>query len=207
MIVPSSFRLTGPRAFFLLLASFFVAGCGFHPIYGSRTGKPEVMAELNNVEIENIADRHGQILRNDLIDLMYTQGRPQSPKYHLAIKIKGAEENLGILQDAVTTLTELTLTATYTLIDQNGRPLVTATAHSVSSFSQIPEQYATLAGENDAYQRTLNEVSIQIVNRLSLYFSEGAITPSAPATPPATPPNAMPAAAPTPSPTVAPPPP
>jgi LPS-assembly lipoprotein len=174
----------------LLLICFLVAACGFHPMYGARADKPQVMAALNDVAIENIPDRHGQILRNDLIDRMYETGRPQAPKYHLTATIKGTEEGLGILENAVTTLTELTVTVTYTLTDQNGKEIVKGTAHSITSYNQIAEQYATLAAENDAYQRTLNEVANQIVNRLSLYFSEGALTTTPDANP--APPNSMP---------------
>jgi LPS-assembly lipoprotein len=166
-------RMPGKLAAVCLI--FLLAGCGFHPVYGSHDNgdKPEVAAQMNNVAIDNIADRHGQILRNNLIDRMYGQGRPQNPQYHLSVNIKATEEGLGILENAVSTLTELTLTATYTLTDANGKELMKGTAHSVSSFNQISAQYSTMAAEQDAYQRTIDEVSEQIVNRLGLYFSEG----------------------------------
>jgi hypothetical protein len=41
----------------------------------------------------------------------------------------------------------------------------------VTSFSRLNQEYATLAGREDAIQRTTGEVSEQIINRLSLYFS------------------------------------
>ncbi|HUY68806.1 MAG TPA: LPS assembly lipoprotein LptE [Alphaproteobacteria bacterium] len=159
--------------FCLLIPVFCLPSCGFHSIYAARGGNTPVAAELNSVAIAGIPGRHGQVLRNDLIDAMYTQGRPQNPAYTLSIKLGAGEEGLGILQNAVSTLTELTVTANYTLTDQKGKVLVSGSAHAVSSFNQISAQYGTLAAEEDAYRRTLTEVGDQIVNRLSLYFSEG----------------------------------
>ena len=107
-----------------LLTSVFcllTSGCGFHPLYGSRDGNSSVSAELNDVAIDNIADRNGQILRNDLIDRMYHNGRPQSPKYTLTTSLRTLEEGIGLLPDATTSLTELNLYADYTLKDQAGK--------------------------------------------------------------------------------------
>ena len=159
-----------------LLTSVFcllTSGCGFHPLYGSRDDNSSVSAELNDVAIDNIADRNGQILRNDLIDRMYHNGRPQSPKYTLTASLRTLEEGIGLLPDATTSLTELNLYADYTLKDQAGKTVVTATAHATATFNQLQEEYGTLAAEQNAYQRCLDEVSEQIVNRISLYFSEG----------------------------------
>src|ERR1700733_2535287 len=40
------------------------SGCGFHPVYGTRDDNSSVADELNDVAIENIPDRQGQMLRN-----------------------------------------------------------------------------------------------------------------------------------------------
>jgi hypothetical protein len=60
----------------------------------------------------------------------------------------------------------------YSLTDTHGKLLVSGTAHSVASFDRLDQMYGTVAARQDAYERTLREVSEQIVNRLSLYFSE-----------------------------------
>jgi LPS-assembly lipoprotein len=115
---------------------------------------------------------------------MYGKGRPQQPKYRLEVTLRTYEEGIGLLPNAVNSLTELTITATYNLKDAQGKVLMSATAHTVANYDQLQQQYGTLAAQQGAYERSLNELADQIVNRVSLYFSEGnTITPAAPVTP------------------------
>ena len=170
----------------LCLASvfFLLAGCGFHPVYGSRDQDTPVAAKLNQVAIDSIPDRQGQTLRNELIDRMYGKGRPHDPKYHLTVTLRSTEEGIGLLPNAITTLTELTITADYVLTDETNKEVMRATARTVANYNQLQEEYGTLAAREGAYERSLNEIADQIVNRVSLYFSEGnTITPALPSTP------------------------
>jgi LPS-assembly lipoprotein len=158
----------------VLLCVFLLAGCGFHPIYGSHgaaSGSPVAM-DLNNVAIDNIPDHNGQMLRNDLIDRMYGKNRPEKPLYTLKVKIHSDEEDLGILANATATRELMNMYGDYSLVDAKGDVLISGTAHSVASFDKLDEMYGTVAVRQDAYERTLHEVGEQIVNRISLYFSE-----------------------------------
>lgn len=169
MIIKNLFALGRLLPILLVLAA-----CGFHPVYGSHnseSGSPVAVA-LNSVAIDNIADRPGQILRNDLIDRMYVKGRPSLPTLTLSVKIRNTEEDLGILTNATATRSLMNTYGDYQLKDRKGTVLVWGTAHSTTSFDKLNDIYGTLTAREDAYQRTLNEVSEQIVNRLSLYFSE-----------------------------------
>lgn len=151
-----------------------LTACGFHTVYGTRSsdaGTPVAVA-LNEVAIDNIADRQGQILRNLLIDKMYGKGRPSLPNYTLSIKLRSTEEDLGILANAIATRSLMNTYGDYELKDLKGKSLMHGTAHSTTSYDKLNDQYGTLAAREDARQRTINEVSEQIVNRLSLYFSE-----------------------------------
>ena len=172
-------------SFLISVICFLTSGCGFHPIYGSHDDNPAVAAQLNDVAIEGIPDQHGQMLRNGLIDRMYGKGRPSQPKYHLSVGLKTTEEGIGLLPNATTSLTELTLIATYTLSDASGKALMNASAHTVANYDSLQEQYATLAAQQGAYERSVNEIADQIVNRVSLYFSEGnTVKPPPPSTVP-----------------------
>jgi LPS-assembly lipoprotein len=181
-------RISGGRfsfpAFCLLSSVVCLLGCGFHSVYGSRDDGTPVAAELNQVAIDNIPDRYGQMLRNELIDRMYGKGRPPKPAYHLEVRLRETEEGIGLLPNAITTLTELNLYADYSLKDPTGKAVVSATAHAVATFNQLQQEYGTLAADEGAHQRTINEIAQQIVERVSLYFSEGTtIKPAPPSNP------------------------
>ncbi|MDP9128037.1 MAG: LPS assembly lipoprotein LptE [Pseudomonadota bacterium] len=155
---------------FLLLA---LPACGFHPVYGARSDDGTPVAEqLNQVAIDTIPERMGQMLRNELIDRMYRKGRPSQPSYHLTIHLRVTQEDLGIQADATSTRSLLNMFADYALLDMKDKEILHGTAHSISSYNTLNDQYGNLAAKNAAVQRTLNETGEQIVNRLSLYFSE-----------------------------------
>jgi LPS-assembly lipoprotein len=173
------------RALCLFAAAALLAACGFHPIYGTHDSDHDndspVAMDLNNIAIETIYDRqtvdnmmarNNQLLRNDLVDRMYGRNRPQQPLYHLKVKLRYSEEDLGILANATATRSLLNMYATYTLTDAKGGQIITGEAHSVAGFEKLDQMYGTVAARQDAYERTLHEVSEQIINRLSLYFSE-----------------------------------
>ncbi len=158
-----------------LASLFLLTACGFSPIYGSHGGKGGPVAQaLSNVAIENIADRNGQMLRNKLIDRMYSQGRPVSPTTHLKISVATSESAMGVQKDATTTRSQITITANFILTDMAGKQLHTGKAHAVASYSKLDAQYGTVASQRNAQERALNEIGEQIVNNISLYFAEKA---------------------------------
>ncbi|MDD3182932.1 MAG: LPS assembly lipoprotein LptE [Alphaproteobacteria bacterium] len=158
-----------------LASFFFLSACGFSPIYGTHGGNSESVAKaLGAVTIENIPDRNGQLLRNKLIDRMYSQGRPQTPTAKLSVAITSAEYAMGVQKDATTTRSQLSMTANFALTNMDGKEIHRGKAHAVASYSKLDAQYGTLASQRNAYERALNEIGEQIVNNLSLYYAEKA---------------------------------
>jgi LPS-assembly lipoprotein len=164
------------QIFFCLLIPVLclLSACDFEPVYGTHTVTGPTAEILQQVAIDNIADRNGQMLRNDLIDRMYGKGRPKKPLYHLAVKLTPSLQDLGVQANSTSTRSLLDMTATYSLTDAKGIQLLGGTAHSVTSFNKLSSQYGSLVSGESANERTINEVSEQIVSRLSLYFAEPA---------------------------------
>lgn len=162
-----------------------LAGCGFHSVYGTHDGGTSVAEELNRVAIDPMPDRAGQMLRNDLIDRLYRKGRPSEPAYHLIVKLRLAEEDLGLLVNATSALSAVHAYGDYTLTDMKGKILAKGTTSSTASYDKLASQYSTLAAHDSAVERTTNEVSEQLLTRLNLYFAEHPPAPEAgtPATP------------------------
>jgi len=157
----------------VLCGLLLLTGCGFSPVYGSHdAGSQPVVQALGSVQIENIPDRRGQILRNKLIDRMYTHGRPQDPQARLNVSITATEAAMAVQKDSTSTRSQLNMSANFTLVDMDGNALHKGSAHSVASYSKLSAQYGTLATQQTAYDRALNEIGEQIVNNLSLYYAE-----------------------------------
>ncbi len=164
----------GQRGLLVCAVLFLLAACGFSPIYGSRDGKGAPTTDaLSQVFIENIPDENGQKLRNKLMDRMYYGGRPAAPKEILSVALTSTEVDLGIQKDATSMLRELTLRATYTLVNkEDAGTLLSGAASSIVLYSKLDAQYGTLAAQRNAYDRAINEVAEQILGRLSLFYAE-----------------------------------
>lgn len=156
----------------LLVSALILAACDFQPIYGTHSESGQTIDMMNQVAIDSISDRNGQMLRNDLIDRMYSKGRPKKPLYHLRVSINASLQDLGIQANATSTRSLLDMTVNYNLMDTHEKTVLSGTAHSITSFNKLSDQYGSLISDESAYERTLKEASEQIVNRLSLYFSE-----------------------------------
>jgi LPS-assembly lipoprotein len=149
-----------------------LSACGFHAVYGGSGDSSPVATEMQQVAIDSIADRQGQILRNALIDRFYGKGRPVQPQYKLSAPLSVSQSDVGVLSNSVATLSEIDMNCDYVLRDTKGKELLRGHAHSQSSFSRLNDQYATLAAHDSAVERTTREISEQITNRISLYFAE-----------------------------------
>lgn len=158
----------------LLIPVFcLLSACGFHPVYGTHSGaNGPVTEQMNQVAIDPIPERTGQMLRNNLIDNMYGKGRPAQPAYHLAVKLQISEEDLGLLTNATAALAAVHVYADYTLADSNGKILANGKMHSTASYDKLTSEYSTLAAHDSAVERTIREISEQLTARVSLYFAE-----------------------------------
>jgi LPS-assembly lipoprotein len=160
----------------ILLSLTLLPGCGYQPLYGANTPAAQ---QLPVVQINNIPDRAGQQLRNRLIDRFYQDGRPAAPEYTLDISLVPNVYKLGIALDDSATRAELSLAANYTLRNMQGAAVLSGATTSVTNFNILRSQYATLIGEQDAYDRGIAQVSEDITRRISLFFNREPVTASA----------------------------
>lgn len=165
--------MRGGWRFLFVLGLAGLAGCGFHPVYGThnRDGSP-VTDEMAQVEILPIDNRTGQMLRNDLLDRFNLHGRPAHPLYHLSVALHVTEDDVGSLANGTTTLSAIHVSGDYILSDQTGKTLINGTALSTSQYDKLRDLYGTLAAHDSALERSINEVSEQLTARISSYFAE-----------------------------------
>jgi Predicted secreted (periplasmic) protein len=157
--------------------------CGFQPLYAGK-GPDSVTAKLEQVDIAVIPDRHGQELRNLLIDRFYKDGRPGNPRYQLVTSLTAVEQKLAIQKDATATRAQLVVNAPYRLVEAGtGKPLLSASARSYISYNVLEQQYAGLVTVDNAYERALLEISNEITSRVSAYLGRPAETLSGTAKP------------------------
>lgn len=164
-------RRSAVRGVAALTLAWGLSACGFHPLYKNDNGA-EASAELADVHINTIRDRNGQILHNFLLDRFNMQGRPAQPRYVLDIQLTESKSNLGFIKDNSATSAQLASIATYKLADlktkaelQNGR------SRSITSYNIVQSDFATLAAEKDARERSLREIADDITTKVAVFLS------------------------------------
>ena len=161
-----------------------LAGCGFHPLYGSGSGKPggddpKALAELQQVRVDTIADRQGQELRNFLIDDIHGEGVPPPATHDLVISYTESQVDLGLSNNAVTTRGQLTISATFRLKDsQTGVVQTSGVAQEIRAYNILTSEFATILSRDAAESRALQSAADDIATRLAFYFENAKKEPA-----------------------------
>ena len=144
------------------------AGCGFEPLYATDGSARDRLAR---VQIDRIADRAGQQLRNQLL-LSFPPGDPAAPSaWRLRVTLKEDKRELGVRKQDVATRANLTLTARYVLEDAvSDKKVLSGELRSVNSYNILRSPYGTLAAERNARARAVRQLADGLTARLAAWL-------------------------------------
>jgi LPS-assembly lipoprotein len=154
------------RALLIACACLALAGCGFHPLYGGK-----LQPQLASIYVEPLEGRDGYALRNQLIDLLGSDGREAGKIYHLALTLNQVSNGVTLQNDATITRYNDTITATYVLTDTKGTEVTRGSQTSLSSFNVSSSPYSTLAAQQDSDRRAGDDLADRIRMDLGVFFS------------------------------------
>ncbi len=162
-----------------LLMALFAAGCGFRPLYGERSGSASepITADLAAVEVARIPDRPGQMLRNELNDLLNPARITAPTRFTLAVSLQERAQDAALDRSGLATRNILTLDANWSLADSSsGTVLLASRSRSTTSFNvlsgQPQSQFSSLTSRQDARGRAINAIAYDIRSRLATYFGK-----------------------------------
>jgi LPS-assembly lipoprotein len=152
-----------------LIILLVLAGCGFRPMYGTRSTDPKVAAELTDIYVEPIPDREGQMVRNAIVVRLNPNGRERDPRYRLQVVISVVEAQTILATDQTATRANVTYGTTYELFE--GNTLLTQ-GNFVRDFSYdyLNEQYSNISARVDVGRRASDEIAVEVRNRMAAYF-------------------------------------
>ena len=146
-----------------------LAGCGFQPIHGERSAASG--AGLAQFDIALIADRTGQMMRNELLKQMQPRGAVRAPRFGLRVTLTEALSDLAIRKDDVATRANLTLIAEFSVVDRaDGSHMFAGRSRSVNSYNILTSDFATLSARADARRRAIRQLALDIKERLSVWL-------------------------------------
>ncbi len=158
-----------------LLAMLALSACGFQPLHGGKGKQSATVPEMAHIKILTIADRSGQLVRNELFDRLTPLGQPEKPAYILNVRLSESKQSLGILKDETASRANYVLNAGFSLTNMNGGTLYSSSTSSQASYNILAEHYASTASEKNARDRTAEEVADAIAMQLAAYFSRARV--------------------------------
>lgn len=160
------------RKNFVALAALALSGCGFTPLYGGQRGE-NASAALETVQVQNIPERPGQLLRLALQQDLYRNGQPVQTLYLLSVSYGISETLEGVQEDSSTTRGRYVATAQWRLspIGQPSQTLASGNATAMDALNIIDQQYfASTLETQTVNQQLANEISAQITTQLVTWF-------------------------------------
>ena len=152
-----------------LTTALALAGCGFQPIHGQNSAASG--EALAGIDIELIADRTGQMLRNELLQQMQPRGGRTASRYDLAVTMGESLQNLAIRKDETATRANLILIARFSVTSRHdGKKVFAGRARSVNSYNILTSDFATLSAREDARRRGVQQLASGIKERLSVWL-------------------------------------
>ena len=143
-----------------------LAGCGFHPLYGDARLEPQ----LSSIFVEPMAERDGYELRNQLINLLGSNGQSGNKTYFLRLALTESNQGVALQNNATITRYNDTLTVNYTLRDAKGAEVTHGTQSSLSAYNVVASPYSTLSAQEDADVRAAQDIAERIRIDLATFF-------------------------------------
>jgi LPS-assembly lipoprotein len=169
------------RRVFVLTAGVGLSGCGFQPVYmPTASGNAGVaQRELAAIEVNRIAERPGQLLRQALQDRLELSSSGVEHRYELTATFGISGDYIAIQTGYQPTRVRLTGSSTWTLVAQDPARtrLTNGYAQAIDAYNIIGTQYFGGDLENEALTRRIAEaVADQITLQLATFFRKRAAT-------------------------------
>jgi LPS-assembly lipoprotein len=150
-----------------------LCACGLHPLYGNSGNGGNLADTLSEVFVEQIPDRVGYQLRNDLLDLFNATGRAENAAYRLRLRLNEEEQAVALQTNTNITRYNYTLRAHYELVPKGSTEVVksgdltTLTAYNVAA---APFLFGTVTAERDAKDRAANDIAERIRIEVAVFL-------------------------------------
>jgi LPS-assembly lipoprotein len=155
-----------------LAALLGLSACGFSPMYGGDDGVT-ASAKLDEVDVRNIPERPGQLLRQSLETQLHAAGAPSSELYALNVTYSVTSIGIGMQEDTSVTRNRFTATANWTLtpIGDRSKTLASGTTTAMDAENIIDQQYFALTLEGETVnQQLVDMVAAQITAQVAAWF-------------------------------------
>jgi LPS-assembly lipoprotein len=156
------------RGLVALLAALALSGC-IQPLYGPLGADAPLAAELQAIAVDDIPERVGHYVKNELVFAFNGTGSEVAPRYRLTVTL--SERVQTPILDTVTgraTSATVIVDAKYKLVTIPGNvTIVDSVAFGVASYDRFSNRFANVRAARDAEIRDAKGVADQIRTRVA----------------------------------------
>ena len=157
-----------------------LGGCGFEPLYVEKKHSnmwyyggdfdTSISQEMAQVSIEPISQRFGQVMRNELLDLLTPKGAPKQPKYRLYVNLSSKNVSDQALRSDITATRKMVKYRVRYYIVEGTEKVLSGDSIAYVSYDILANPYSTTMaqkkGDEDAAKIIANDIAL----RLGAYF-------------------------------------
>ncbi|MDB5362437.1 MAG: hypothetical protein JWO51_3734 [Rhodospirillales bacterium] len=154
-----------------------LAGCGFHPLYADH-GRDALDPALASVQVDQIHDRLGQVLTNQLRDGFNPTSAAVPARYRLDVSLASTHYDSALRSDGTASHTTIRVTADYVLRSLADNKLATSgKLRSDNGLDVLDNQYANTIGVQTEELRAVRDLGDQIHEKIAIYLRQTAAKP------------------------------
>lgn len=154
----------------LLFVLFFLAGCGWTPVYYSKSENAGL--ETEKIDVLPIPEETGRFLRTKLENLLNPSKTDFAKEYTLQVILnEHIDSDQGILGDNTATRATMQINA-HILLKQKENVLLETDTFAISSYNILMLPYPSVTAEEATRRRLLDALASQIATRVTVYFKK-----------------------------------
>ena len=157
-----------------------LCGCGFEPLYVEKKHDnmwyyggdfdTSITQEMSQISVEPIDDRFGQIMRNELLDLLTPKGTPKTPKYRLFVGLSSKTISDQALRSDITATRKMVKYKVTYYMTENDKRLFTSDSIAYVSYDILANPYSTTMAQKKGNEDAAKIIANDIALRIGAYF-------------------------------------
>ncbi|MBQ7633617.1 MAG: hypothetical protein IJS88_05865 [Alphaproteobacteria bacterium] len=159
-----------------------LSACGFEPLYVEKTSgdnlwyynnqyDADIVKEMAQIRINTSGGRMGQLIKNELIDILNPSGAPKGSEYFLKINAPTASTVQQALRDDITATREkVTYRVSYELWSNKKGKLLSASSSTILSYDLLDNPYSTTMDKKKIKKDGAKIIANDIALRIGAYF-------------------------------------
>ena len=158
----------------------FLAAGGFEPLYVQKKHDNlwyfggefdrSISSEMAQIKVEATGERFGQLIRNELLDMLTPLGVPHKPKYRLVISLENeVVYDQALRNDITATRKRVEYTVGYTMFE-NGKEIVKGNSVAFGSYDILANPYSMTIAQKKVMKDSAQIIANDISLRIGAYF-------------------------------------